>query len=241
MKRFGKDKITQKKLIPNTLPSPDIRALLLQLPGCHAFCKKDCKKHAPALRFRKKALRSEPYHVMAANRPAGVPARRTSRLSPAPPRKGKAPSIPLRRRLHAASSNLPAPLSRCLPGKKSKRPASLNEDTLSKKVGPQRFVVGLPVFVSAQSPCLQKSSKAGVPPLLPEVNRYADKKPSPVGRAEDMPVCLFAQGPFASAEYLVQLTSSLAQKVCLARGSPCPPGEWLKSHIAQPAEKGASS
>ena len=56
MKRFGKDKITQKKLIPNTLPSPDIRALLLQLPGCHAFCKKNCKKHAPALRFRKKAL-----------------------------------------------------------------------------------------------------------------------------------------------------------------------------------------
>ena len=97
------------------------------------------------------------------------------------------------------------------------------------------------LILSAQPPCLQKSSKAGVPPLLPEVNRYADKKPSPVGRAEDMPVCLFAQGPFASAEYLVQLTSSLAQKVCLARGSPCPPGEWLKSHIAQPAEKGASS
>ena len=67
------------------------------------------------------------------------------------------------------------------------------------------------------------------------------QKPSPVGRAEDMPVCLFAQGPFASAEYLVQLTSSLAQKVCLARGSPCPPGEWLKSHIAQPAGKGALS
>ena len=78
-------------------------------------------------------------------------------------------------------------------------------------------------------------------PCCLKANRYADKKPSPVGRAEDMPVCLFAQGPFASAEYLVQLTSSLAQKVCLARGSPCPPGEWLKSHIAQPAEKGASS
>ena len=60
MKRFGKDKITQKKLIPNTLPSPDIRALLLQLPGCHAFCKKNCKKHAPALRFHKKALKGKP-------------------------------------------------------------------------------------------------------------------------------------------------------------------------------------
>ena len=35
-----------KILIPNTQPSPGIRALLLQLPGCHAFCKKDCKKHA---------------------------------------------------------------------------------------------------------------------------------------------------------------------------------------------------
>ena len=63
------------------------------------------------------------------------------------------------------------------------------------------------------------------------------QKPSPVGRAEDMPVCLFAQGPFASAEYLVQLTSSLAQKVCLARGSPCPPGEWLKSHPFNQQEK----
>ena len=60
MKRFGKDKITQKKLIPNTQPSPDIRALLLQLPGCHAFCKKDSKKPAPALRLRKKALRGNP-------------------------------------------------------------------------------------------------------------------------------------------------------------------------------------
>ena len=61
---------------------------------------------------------------------------------------------------------------------------------------------------------------------------------------DGLKICQFAflrQGPFASAEYLVQLTSSLAQKVCLARGSPCPPGEWLKSHIAQPAEKGASS
>gem|GEM_PF-923742 len=117
--------------------------------------------------------------------------------------------------------------------KKQQAPRQPYEVTQSKKVGPQRFEVGLPVFVSAQPPCLQKSSKAGVPPLLHEGNRFADKKPSPVGRAEDMPVCLFAQGPFASAEYLVQLTSSLAQKVCLARGSPCPPGEWLKSHIAQ--------
>ena len=181
-------------------------------------------------------------------------------MSPAPPRKDRAPCIPLRRRLHAASCNLPAPLSCCLPGKNSKqpaqslatinhsdipglscrlqknskRPASPNEDTQSKEVGPQPLSHISPLTLSAQPPCLQKSSKAGVPPLLPEVNRYADKKPSPVGRAEDMPVCLFAQGPFASAEYLVQLTSSLAQKVCLARGSPCPPGEWLKSHIAQP-------
>ena len=49
------------------------------------------------------------------------------------------------------------------------------------------------------------------------------QKPSPVERAEDMPVCLFAQGPFASAEYLVQLTSSLAQKVYLGTGKPLSP------------------
>ena len=60
MKRFGKNKITQKKLILNTQPSPDIRALLLQLPGCHAFCKKNSKKAVPALRFHKKALRRNP-------------------------------------------------------------------------------------------------------------------------------------------------------------------------------------
>ena len=60
MKRFGKNEITQKKLIPNTQSSPDIRAILLQLPGCHAFCKKNSKKHAPALRFRKKALKRNP-------------------------------------------------------------------------------------------------------------------------------------------------------------------------------------
>jgi hypothetical protein len=117
--------------------------------------------------------------------------------------------------------------------KKQQAPRQPNEVTQSKEVGPQQ-PLSCRLIGTAQHSCLQKSSKAGVPPLLPEVNRYADKKPSPVGRAEDMPVCLFAQGPFASAEYLVQLTSSLAQKVCLARGSPCPPGEWLKSHIGQP-------
>jgi len=125
--------------------------------------------------------------------------------------------------------------------RKSKRPASPNEERLSKQVGPQRFAVGLPVFVSAQPPCLQKSSKAGVPPLLHEGNRFADKKPSPVGRAEDMPVCLFAQGPFASAEYLVQLTSSLAQKVCLGMGKPLSPRGMAQKPSTQPAGKGASS
>jgi len=56
MKRFGNKKINYKKPFSNTMPSPDIRALFLQLPGYHAFCKKNCKKNAPALRFRKKAL-----------------------------------------------------------------------------------------------------------------------------------------------------------------------------------------
>ena len=108
-----------------------------------------------------------------------------------------------------------------LAGIKSKHPA---------KALPQSITAIYPVCHVA----CKKSSKAGVPPLLPEGNRYADKKHSPW---DGLKICQFAflrQGPFASAEYLVQLTSSLAQKVCLARGSPCPPGEWLKSHIAQP-------
>ena len=73
--------------------------------------------------------------------------------------------------------------------KNSKRPASPNECTQSKEVGPQRFYVGLPVFVSAQSPCLQKSSKAGVPPLLPEGNRFADKNHPPW---DGLKICQFA-------------------------------------------------
>ena len=73
--------------------------------------------------------------------------------------------------------------------RKRKRPASPYEETLSKKVGPQRFTVGLPVFVSAQPPCLQKSSKAGVPPLLPKGNRYADKNHPPW---DGLKICQFA-------------------------------------------------
>ena len=141
-----------KKLIPNTQPSPDIRALLLQFPGCHAFCKKNSKKSArqPSASTRRRSEVNR-CSVIAANRPAGVPARRISRKSPAPPRKGRAPSIPLRRRappcscflpqtnhkktpIHqtetrpergsqATAAILPAALSCCLPGKNSKQPA----------------------------------------------------------------------------------------------------------------------
>ena len=128
-----------------------------------------------------------------------------------------------------------------LAGKKSKRPASPNEGALSKKVGSQRFAVWLTVFVSAQPPCLQKSSKAGVPPLLPEGNRYADKNHPPW---DGLKICQFAflrQGPFASAEYLVQLTSSLAQKVCLGMGKPLSPRGMAQKPSTQPAGKGASS
>ena len=162
------------------------------------------------------------------------------------------------------AASLPAALSCCLPGKnrasslpkpchhqsqrytrsvmplageKSKQPASPNEETLSKKVGPQRFEVGLPVFVSAQPPCLHKSSKAGVPPLLPEGNRFADKNHPPW---DGLKICQFAflrQGPFASAEYLVQLTSSLAQKVCLGTGKPLSPRGMAEKPSTQPAGK----
>jgi hypothetical protein len=100
-----KRKNHSKKLIPNTQPSPDIRALLLQLPGCHAFCKKNSKKSArqPSASTRRRSEVNR-CSVIAANRPAGVPARRISILSPAPPRKDRAPCIPLRRGL----SHVPA-------------------------------------------------------------------------------------------------------------------------------------
>ena len=103
-------------------------------------------------------------------------------------------------------------------------PRQPNEGALSKQVGPQRFAVGPPVFVSAQPPCLQKSSKAGVPPLLPEVNRYADKKPSPVGRAEDMPVCLFAaKGRSLPRGTLCSSLPPLQKKFPWASGKPLSP------------------
>jgi hypothetical protein len=48
---------------------------------------------------------------------------------------------------------------------------------------------------------------------------------SPEGAGQDTPVCLFAQGPFASALRLCSSLVSLAQKVCLSSGRLCPPGE----------------
>ena len=207
MKRFGKDKITQKKLIPNTQPSPGIRALLLQLPGCHAFCKKDCKKHArqpcASTRRRSEVNRSSRNSGKSPCRCTGkaniqtVARRLREKVGPPLYRSGAG--------LHAASCNLPAVLSRCLLGKTASSPRQ-SLATLNHSDKPLR-----------------------------------GQKPSPVGRAEDMPVCLFAQGPFASAEYLVQLTSSLAQKVCLGIGKPLSPRGMAEKPSTQPAGKGASS
>ncbi len=59
------------------------------------------------------------------------------------------------------------------------------------------------------------------------------QKPSPVERAEDMPVCLFAaKGRSLPRGTLCSSLPPLHKKFTWARGSPCPPGEWLKSHIA---------
>jgi hypothetical protein len=71
MKRFGKKQKSQKKLIPKLLPNPDQPHQLAFAPGCHAFCKQK-ERAAPALRSLQAGA-----HVKAANRPAGVPARRT--------------------------------------------------------------------------------------------------------------------------------------------------------------------
>ena len=101
----------------------------MSAPSCYSspavtlFAKKTAKSPCQPSASTRRRSEENRGSVIAANRPAGVPARRTSILSPAPPRKGRAPCIPLRRGLHAASCNLPAPLSRCLPEENSKQPA----------------------------------------------------------------------------------------------------------------------
>ena len=87
------------KPYPEDLAKHDQPHQLAFAPGCHAFCKQK-ERAAPALRsLQAGAQQQADAHVKAANRPAGVPARRISRKSPAPPRKGRAPCMPLRRRL----------------------------------------------------------------------------------------------------------------------------------------------
>jgi len=79
MKRFGKKQKSQKKLIPKLLPNPDQPHQLAFAPGCHAFCKQK-ERAAPALHSLQAGAQRQPdAHVKAANRPAGVPARRTFR------------------------------------------------------------------------------------------------------------------------------------------------------------------
>ena len=103
MKRFGKNEITQKKSHIEHPAKPNIRALFLQLPGCHAFCKKYSKKHAPALRFRKKALIAG--ERLASWRQIALSEYRQGELQADRPRLRErvgVPSIPLRRRLRRA-------------------------------------------------------------------------------------------------------------------------------------------
>ena len=191
----------------------------MSAPSCYSspavtlFAKKTAKSPCQPSASTRRRSEENRGSVIAANRPAGVPARRTSILSPAPPRKGRAPCIPLRRGLHAASCNLPAPLSRCLPEENSKQPAKALPPSITaiypvchaacKKTAsapPARTKarkarrLGINYtpscrHLSAQPPCLQKSSKAGVPPLLPEGNRFADKNHPPW---DGLKICQFA-------------------------------------------------
>ena len=118
-----------KKLNPNTQPSPDIRALLLQLPGCHAFCKKNCKKHArqpsASARRRSEENRSSRNSGKSTCRCTGkaniqVVARRLrEKVGPPLYRSGTG--------LHAAICNLASGFVMLLAGENSKRPTSPNE------------------------------------------------------------------------------------------------------------------
>ena len=75
---FGQDKNPLKKPISTIPPSPVNRALLLQLPGWHAFCEKTAKSaYQPSASARRRFSVTDA-HQRAANRPAGVPARRMS-------------------------------------------------------------------------------------------------------------------------------------------------------------------
>ncbi len=75
---FGKDKNPLKKPGSTIPPSPVNRALLLQLPGWHAFCKKPAKSaYQPSASARRRFSVTDA-HQRAAKRPAGVPARRMS-------------------------------------------------------------------------------------------------------------------------------------------------------------------
>ena len=69
--------------IPTIKPNPATRALLLQLPGCHAFCKQK-ERAAPALRFHKKALRNNP--TLTSMRQIALPEYRQGEYSDSRPR-----------------------------------------------------------------------------------------------------------------------------------------------------------
>ena len=65
------------KPYPEDLAKPDQPHQLAFAPGCHAFCKQK-ERAAPALRSLQAGAQQQPdAHVIAANHPAGVPARRT--------------------------------------------------------------------------------------------------------------------------------------------------------------------
>ena len=90
--------------IPTIKPNPATRALLLQLSGCHAFCKQK-ERAAPALRFHKKALRNNP--TLTSMRQIALPEYRQGEYSDSRPR--------LRERvgpLYTAPAQAQAPLRR---------------------------------------------------------------------------------------------------------------------------------
>ena len=270
MKKFGKTKPLKKKLTLNTQPSPDIRALLLQLPGCHAFCKKNCKKSArqPSASTRRRS------GVNRCSRKSGKsPCRSTGKanFNIVARRLRERVGPPLYRSgagLYAASCQLASGFVMLLAGgkkassppkpchpqsqrytrsvmplakKSSKRPASRMKKRKARRLGRNVLQSGSLYPFRPNPLACNRAARPDYRPCCLKATASRTKKHPPW---DGLKICQFAflhKGRSLPRGTLCSSLPPLHKKFAWARGSPCPPGEWLKSHIAQPAGNGASS
>ncbi len=125
--------------------------------------------------------------------------------------------------------------------KKQQAPRQPNEVTQSKEVGPEPLSQMPPSQWQPNPLACRRAARPEYRPCCLKATAARTKNHPPW---DGLKICQFAflrQGPFASAEYLVQLTSSLAQKVCLGTGKPLSPRGMAEKPSTQPAGKEASS